>query len=66
MFESRPDVVPQVASLALKSGNAILLKGGAEAARSNEVLMEIWHSAMAESAEMCRPGLTQMLHSRGT
>jgi glutamate-5-semialdehyde dehydrogenase len=42
VFESRPDVVPQVASLGLKSGNAILLKGGAEAAGTNEVLVEIW------------------------
>jgi glutamate-5-semialdehyde dehydrogenase len=42
VFESRPDVVPQVASLGLKSGNAILLKGGAEAAATNEVLVEIW------------------------
>ncbi|HEX9109918.1 MAG TPA: glutamate-5-semialdehyde dehydrogenase [Terriglobales bacterium] len=42
VFESRPDVVPQVASLGLKSGNAILLKGGVEAAGTNEVLVEIW------------------------
>jgi glutamate-5-semialdehyde dehydrogenase len=42
VFESRPDVVPQVASLGLKSGNAILLKGGTEAADTNEVLVEIW------------------------
>jgi len=63
VFESRPDVVPQVASLALKSGNAILLKGGAEAARSNEVLMAIWNEALAESAEI-PAGAAQLLHSR--
>src|SRR6516162_13174 len=62
VFESRPDVVPQVASLALKSGNAILLKGGREAAHTNEVLMTIWKEALEE----CRipRDAAQILHSR--
>src|SRR5438445_13081185 len=46
VFESRPDVVPQVASLALKSGNAVLLKGGAEAANSNESIVAVWREAL--------------------
>jgi glutamate-5-semialdehyde dehydrogenase len=48
VFEARPEVVPQVASLALKSGNACLLKGGAEAAQTNEVLYAIWRDALAQ------------------
>jgi len=63
VFESRPDVLPQVASLALKSGNAILLKGGAEAARTNEALMTIWQEALGESGEV-PAGAAQMLQSR--
>ena len=63
VFESRPDVLPQVASLALKSGNAILLKGGAEAARTNEVLMKIWREALEEFADVPH-GAAQMLQSR--
>jgi glutamate-5-semialdehyde dehydrogenase len=63
VFESRPDVLPQVASLALKSGNAILLKGGAEAARTNEVLMTIWREALEEFADVPH-GTAQMLQSR--
>jgi glutamate-5-semialdehyde dehydrogenase len=47
VFESRPEVVPQVAALALKSGNAIILKGGTEAANSNRVLMSIWRECLA-------------------
>ena len=39
VFESRPDVVPQISSLALKSGNAVCLKGGAEAIETNAVLV---------------------------
>ena len=46
VFESRPDVVPQVASLALKSGNAVLLKGGSEAANSNESIVAVWREAL--------------------
>src|SRR5262249_12537959 len=48
VFESRPDVVPQVSALAFKSGNAVLLKGGAEAARTNEALVELWRETLRE------------------
>jgi glutamate-5-semialdehyde dehydrogenase len=47
VFESRPDVVPQIASLALKSGNAVCLKGGAEAVETNSVLVSIWRDALS-------------------
>jgi glutamate-5-semialdehyde dehydrogenase len=46
VFEARPDVIPQVASLAWKSGNALLLKGGAEAAQSNETIAAIWREVL--------------------
>jgi glutamate-5-semialdehyde dehydrogenase len=62
IFESRPDVIPQVASLALKSGNAILLKGGSEASHTNQVLTAIWHAALQESG--IPHGAAQLLHSR--
>ena len=47
IFEARPEVVPQVAALTLKSGNAVILKGGAEAAHTNQALVTIWRDALA-------------------
>ena len=41
VFESRPDALVQISTLALKSGNAVLLKGGSEAARTNVALAEV-------------------------
>lgn len=48
IFESRPDALPQLASLALKSGNAVLLKGGVEAAQTNETMVAIWRECLAK------------------
>jgi glutamate-5-semialdehyde dehydrogenase len=50
IFESRPDAVPQVGSLAIKTGNGLVLKGGAEARNTNRVLVEIWREALAAVA----------------
>jgi glutamate-5-semialdehyde dehydrogenase len=47
IFEARPEVIPQVAALTLKSGNAVILKGGAEAAHTNQALVSIWREALA-------------------
>ena len=41
IYESRPNVTVDTAVLALKAGNALVLRGGKEAARSNQVLVEI-------------------------
>ena len=41
IFESRPDALVQISALCLKSGNAVLLKGGSEAAETNRKLAEI-------------------------
>ena len=48
VFESRPDALVQIAALALKSGNAVILKGGSEASESNRTLYEIIREATAE------------------
>ena len=48
IFESRPDALVQIAALALKSGNAVILKGGSEASESNRVLYETILEATAD------------------
>lgn len=48
VFESRPEVISQVASLTLKSSNAVIMKGGSESARTNEVIVGVWRKALAQ------------------
>ncbi len=49
VFESRPDALVQISSLCLKSGNAVLMKGGSEAVNTNRVLTDIINTASIEA-----------------
>lgn len=49
VFEARPDAVVQITALALKSGNAVLLKGGSEALNSNRALVELIHAVLIQN-----------------
>ena len=49
IYESRPNVTIEAASLAIKSGNACLLRGGSEALASNLALAQIVQTALAEA-----------------
>ncbi|MCB1043573.1 MAG: glutamate-5-semialdehyde dehydrogenase [Acidobacteria bacterium] len=48
IFESRPDALPQITALAVKTGNALLLKGGREAAKSNRILFDVTQKAIED------------------
>jgi len=60
VFESRPDALVQIAALSLKSGNAVILKGGSEASHSNRVLYEIIREATSDMPE----GWAQLIEAR--
>ena len=46
IFEARPDVISQISALAIKSSNAVILKGGKESKNTNTKIMEIINSAL--------------------
>ena len=49
IFESRPDALVQIASLCIKSGNAVFLKGGSEAINTNKALSTVISKAGVEA-----------------
>jgi len=62
IFEARPDAVMQIASLAIRSGNGAILKGGREASRSCAAILEALQKGLAASA--VSPQALDLLTSR--
>jgi glutamate-5-semialdehyde dehydrogenase len=62
IFESRPDALVQISTLCLKSGNAVLLKGGSEAEHTNTILADVIAKAGEKSG--LPKGWLQLLHTR--
>ncbi|MDX2244377.1 MAG: glutamate-5-semialdehyde dehydrogenase [Leptolyngbyaceae cyanobacterium bins.302] len=62
IFEARPDAVVQISSLAVKSGNGVILKGGKEAIRSCEVLVKAIRQGLEQAG--LDPTVVQLLATR--
>ena len=62
IFEARPDAVVQISCLAIKTGNAVLLKGGKEAKNSNSILVELIRESL--KANSLPEDAVQLLDSR--
>src|SRR5690606_3077224 len=75
IYEARPNVTVDVAGLALKSGNAAILRGGSAAAASNAVIVRVLRDALERSGlpadavqsidEHGRAGGVALMHARG-
>jgi len=63
IFESRPDAVPQISALCLKSGNAVILKGGTEAQNTNKVIVSLLAGAIGQ-VEGVPEAAIQMIETR--
>lgn len=62
IFEARPDAAIQISSLAIKSGNGVILKGGKEAVRSCEAIVKAIHQGLAKTD--VNPAVVQLLTTR--
>jgi glutamate-5-semialdehyde dehydrogenase len=75
IYEARPNVTIDIAALALKSGNAVVLRGGSAAENTNRVLVELVQEALSSVGlpgdavqtidEFGREGATQLMQARG-
>lgn len=60
IFEARPDVIAQISALAIKSANAVILKGGKESENTNKTIMNIIHEALNLIDDFPKNVLTQI------
>lgn len=60
IFEARPDVISQISALAIKSSNAVILKGGKESVNTNKEIMSVIQEALDEINEFPKNVLTQV------
>ncbi|MFH2068823.1 MAG: glutamate-5-semialdehyde dehydrogenase [Candidatus Omnitrophota bacterium] len=63
IYESRPDVTVEAASLCLKSGNAVILKGGSDSLQTNTVLVQVLRQSLKEAG--LPEGSVSLVTSRG-
>jgi glutamate-5-semialdehyde dehydrogenase len=63
IYEARPNVTVDAVGLALKSGNAVLLRGGSAAAESNQVIVSVLRDAIADHG--FNPDLVQTVDAFG-
>lgn len=59
IYEARPNVTSDAAGLCIKAGNAVILKGGSDAQRSNEVIAQVLAEALAQVG--LPPGAVQLV-----
>ncbi|MCI6411259.1 MAG: glutamate-5-semialdehyde dehydrogenase [Schaalia hyovaginalis] len=75
IYEARPNVTIDAAALALKSGNAVILRGGSAAEGSNRAIISVMRDALSSAGlpadlvqtvdDLGRPGATAMMRARG-
>lgn len=75
IYEARPNVTVDIAALALRSGNAVVLRGGSAAERTNAALVRAMRGALAERGidpeaiqtvdDFGREGARELMHARG-
>lgn len=60
IFEARPDVIAQISSLAIKSANAVILKGGKESINTNKKILSVINSALGKIKEFPKNVIQQV------
>ncbi len=63
IFEARPDVISQISSLAIKSSNAVILKGGSEATNTNKIIFSLINEALS-SVEGFPENMISLIYTR--